>query len=78
MAVTLIYGTAVALTAALPPHGTIRWWGMTLPPWGALALIGVLPLLIAVVDVYANVPVPVLCNCAARSGQPLFRPPSSP
>ncbi|GGZ94181.1 NACHT domain-containing protein [Streptomyces echinoruber] len=73
VAVTLVYGAAVALTAALPPHGTIRWWGMTLPPWGALALIGVLPLLIAVVDVYATVPVPVRLQLRRRAPTILWR-----
>lgn len=73
VAVTLIYGTAVALTAALPPHGTIRWWGMTLPPWGALALIGVLPLIVAVVDVYATVPVPGRLQLRRRAPTILWR-----
>ncbi|MEW2623762.1 NACHT domain-containing protein [Streptomyces sp. NPDC048106] len=66
VAVTLVYGAAVALTAALPPHGTIRWWGMTLPPWGALALLGVLPLLVALVDVYATEPLPARLQLRRR------------
>ncbi|MBI0314361.1 NACHT domain-containing protein [Streptomyces javensis] len=66
VAITLVYGAAVTLTAALPPHGTIQWWGMTLPPWGALALLGVLPLLVALVDVYATEPVPARLQLRRR------------
>lgn len=66
VAVTLVYGAAVALTAALPPHGTIRWWGVTLPLWGALALLGVLPLLVAFVDVYATEPAPARLQLRRR------------
>ncbi|MCC5480307.1 NACHT domain-containing protein [Streptomyces barringtoniae] len=66
VAVTLVYGAAVALTAALPPHGTIRWWGMTLPPWAALAVLGVLPLLVALVDVHATEPVPARLQLRRR------------
>lgn len=73
VAVILVYAAAVALTAALPPHGTIRWWGMTLPPWGALALIGVLPLLVAVADVYATVPVPARLQLRQRTPTILWR-----
>jgi len=73
VAVTLVYGAAVALTAALPPHSAIRWWGMTLPPWGALALLGVLPLLVALVDVYATEPVPARLQLRRRMPTILWR-----
>ncbi|MER5928200.1 NACHT domain-containing protein [Streptomyces mirabilis] len=73
VAVTLVYGATVALTAALPPHGTIRWWGMTLPPWGALALLGVLPLLVALVDVYVTEPLPARLQLRRRMPTVLWR-----
>ncbi|MEV6111283.1 NACHT domain-containing protein [Streptomyces sp. NPDC052109] len=73
VAVTLVYGAAVALTAALPPHGTIRCWDMTLPPWAALALIGAFPLLVALVDVYATEPVPARLQLRRRMPTILWR-----
>ena len=73
VAVMVVYGATVALAAVRPPHGTIRWWGMTLPVWGALALLGVLPLLVALVDVSATEPVPVRLQLRRRLPTILWR-----
>ncbi|KUJ36184.1 hypothetical protein ADL25_34260 [Streptomyces sp. NRRL F-5122] len=65
-AVVLVHAATVALTAALPLHGTVRWLGISCPFWAALALAGLLPLAVALTDVHLAEPRPVRLSVRPR------------
>ncbi|MCO5974784.1 NACHT domain-containing protein [Actinoallomurus soli] len=65
-AVVIVYAAAVALTAALPLHGKVRWLGVSCPFWVALALAGALPLAVALTDVHLAEPAPVRLSLRSR------------
>lgn len=64
--VVFVYAATVALTAALPLHGSVRWLGIDCPFWAALALAGALPLAVALTDVHLAAPTPVRLSVRSR------------